>query len=344
MLLRGINYDVGTSFRKDELSRPDFDEFIIRKEIEIIKNELRCNAIRISGHDIQRLSTASGFALEQGLQVWFSPAYPDATQQEAVDYLMNCAVAAEKLREKYDNIVFIVGCEYSLFLKGFIKGDSLNDRLQRIISPLGFILNIIGLRNNIYRKLNLFLENITETIKLNFKGKLTYASGTWEKVDWSLFDVVGIDHYRASYNKSFYTKQLTGYNKFNKPIAVLEFGCCAYKGAQDKGPNGWAITAAVNGRRVIKGNYLRDETIQASYITELLDILTQEKVFAAFVFTFVNPLYKYNNDSELDLDMASYGIVKPVDEPAYKELHWIPKEAFYRLADYYRKLSRIPTR
>ena len=37
MLLRGINYDIGTPFRKDELSRPDFNELIIRKEIEIIK-------------------------------------------------------------------------------------------------------------------------------------------------------------------------------------------------------------------------------------------------------------------------------------------------------------------
>ena len=99
----------------------------------------------------------------------------------------------------------------------------------------------------------------------------------------------------------------------------------------------------VNGRRVIKGNYLRDETIQARYITDLLDILTQEKIFAAFVFTFINPMYKYNNDSDLDLDMASYGIVKPVDEAAYKELPWIPKEAFYRLADYYGKLSKIST-
>jgi hypothetical protein len=341
MLLRGINYDIGTPFRKGELSRPDFDDFIIKKEIEIIKNELKCNAIRISGYDIQRLSKASEFALDEGLQVWFSPAYPDATQQEAINYLTDCAIAAEKLREKYDDVIFIVGCEYSLFLKGFVKGDTLYDRMEKMFNPLSIFLNLLGLKNYIHKNLNLFLKEATEKIKTHFKGKLTYASGTWEKVDWSLFDIVGIDHYRASYNKSFYTKQLTGYNKFNKPVAVLEFGCCAYKGAENKGPTGWAITAVVNGQRVIKGNYLRDETIQASYITELLDILIQENVYAAFVFTFINPMYKYKNDSGLDLDMASYGIVKPVDETAYKELPWIPKEAFYRLADYYGKLSKI---
>ena len=343
MLLRGINYDIGTPFRKDELSRPDFDENIIRKEIEIINNELKCNAIRISGYDIQRLSKASEFALEQGMQVWFSPAYPDATKQEAIDYLTDCAIAAEKLREKYDDVIFIVGCEYSLFLKGFVKGETIYDRFEKMFSPLAIILNMIGLRNNMHKKLNQFLKDATEKIKAHFKGKLTYASGTWEKVDWGLFDIVGIDHYRASYNRSFYTKQLAGYYKFNKPVAVLEFGCCAYKGAEDKGPTGWAITAVVNGLRVIKGNYLRDETIQANYITDLLDILTLEEVYAAFVFTFINRMYRYNNDPELDLDMASYAIVKPVDEAAYKELPWIPKEAFYRLADYYGKLSKIST-
>jgi hypothetical protein len=340
MFLRGINYDIGTPFRKDELSRPDFDEFIIKKEIEIIKNELKCNAIRISGYDIERLSKASEFALEQGMQVWFSPAYPDATKQEAIDYLIDCAIAAEKLREKYNEVIFIAGCEYSLFLKGFVKGDTIYNRLEKIFSPLAVILNMIGLKNNMHKKLNRFLKDATEKIKVHFKGKLTYASGTWEKVDWSLFDIVGIDHYRASYNKAFYVKQLSGYSKFNKPVAVLEFGCCAYKGAEDKGPTGWAITSLVNGQRVIKGNYLRDETIQANYITELLDILDQEKVFAAFVFTFINPMYKYNNDPGIDLDLASYGIVKPVGEAAYKELPWIPKEAFYRLANYYGRLSK----
>ena len=138
------------------------------------------------------------------------------------------------------------------------------------------------------KNLNRFLEATTK-IRIHFKGQLTYASGTWEKIDWGLFDVIGMDHYRASYNKSFYVKQLQGYYKFNKPVAVLEFGCCAYQGADDKGPMGWAITELVNGKRVIKGHHIRDENVQADYITELLDILKREELFGAFVFTFINP-------------------------------------------------------
>jgi hypothetical protein len=340
MFLRGINYDVGTSFRKGELSRPDFDEAIIKREIEIIKNELNCDAIKITGDDVQRLSKASEFALEQGLQVWLTPSCIDATTEEAARHLVECAIAAEKLRSKYGNIIFVMGFEYSMFLKGFIKGDTIYERLNYLFSPTGIVLNLLGFRRGIYKKLNAFLKEVSEDIREHFGGELTYASGEWEKINWDPFDIVGIDHYRASYNKSFYAKQLQAYYKFNKPVAVLEFGCCAYEGAADKGPMGWAITEMVDGQRIIKGSYVRDEAVQADYITELLDILKQEKVFAAFVFTFINPVYKYNKDPKLDLDLASYGIVKPADDAVYKGLPWVPKEAFYRLSNYYGGINK----
>lgn len=342
MFLRGINYDVGTPFRKDELSRPEFDEVAVKKEMEIIKNDLHCNAVRISGYDIQRLSITAEFALQQDLQVYFSPAYIDATTDEVLNYLTECAVAAEKLRNNYQNVIFVVGCEYSLFLKGFIRGDTIYKRMETMLSPWGIVLNIIGLRNSVYRRLNKFLKEAAINIRLHFKGQLSYASGTWEKIDWTIFDIVGIDHYRASYNKSFYVKQLRGYYKFNKPVVNMEFGCCAYRGAEEKGPTGWAITDMDDGKRIIKGEYVRDENVQAKYITDLLDLFEQEKLLGAFVFTFSNPMYRYNNDPRLDLDMASYGIVKPIDniQNGYMGLPWIPKEAFTRLSHYYDGLKQ----
>ena len=341
MFLRGINYDVGNFFREGKLSRPDFDKSIIKKEIEIIKQELHCDAIRISGYDIDRLSIAAEFALKEGLHVWFSPSYINATKDESLNYLIDCARSAEKLREKFQDLIFVVGCEYSLFLKGFIRGDNIYERLKRMFNPFGLILNTLGLRNRIYYKLNLFLKNVVAKVRENFRGKITYASGTWEKVNWDLFDFIGIDYYRASYNKSIYVKQLTNYYKFNKPVAILEFGCCAYKGADDKGGAGWTITEIINGKPTIKGNYLRDESVQANYIIDLLNIFKNEKVYAAFVFTFINPMYKHSSDPKFDLDMASYGIVKPVNnesDSAYKGLGWTPKKAFYSLSDYYKKI------
>lgn len=343
MFLRGINYDVGTEFVKGHLSRPDFDETIARKEIEIIKNELNCDAVRISGYDVERLSKASSYALEVGLQVWISPAFINAPCEEVMEYLIECAKAAEVLRKKYDNVIFVTGCEYSLFLKGFFNGETLQDRLGKMFNPLGIILSILGLRNKIYTRLNSFLAEATTQIRIHFGGKLTYASGTWERIDWRLFDFVGIDHYRASFNKKTYTKQLRGYSMYGKPVAVLEFGCCTYKGAAEKGAGGFMILGLKDGAPCIKGNYVRDETVQADYIIEVLDLLKPEKIYGAFVFTFVMPSSKFNPDPKHDIDMASFGIVKPFDSASgnsYKGMPWLPKESYYRLGKYYKDMEK----
>jgi hypothetical protein len=101
---------------------------------------------------------------------------------------------------------------------------------------------------------------------------------------------------------------------------------------------GWAITQVVKGNRVIKGHYIRDEDVQANYISDLLDVLNREALLGAFVFTFSNPVYKLSGDPGLDLDLASFGIVKPVEDikdGSYKVCAGVPKEAFYRLSNLY---------
>ena len=86
----------------------------------------------------------------------------------------------------------------------------------------------------------------------------------------------------------------------------------------------------------MKSNYERSETTQADYIIDLLELFEREEnIYAVFVFTFINPEFKYNPDPVHDFDMASYGIVKPIISEDQAALRFIPKEAFYRLADYY---------
>lgn len=64
---KGINYDIGTFTRgKESSSRDHFDPAIVEREMKIIKNDLHCNAIRISGQDITRLSLASEYAMQHG--------------------------------------------------------------------------------------------------------------------------------------------------------------------------------------------------------------------------------------------------------------------------------------
>ena len=337
MFLKGINYDAGTFYTPGICTRPVLNDDVLRKEIGIIRNDLHCECIRISGYDIERLKKASEFALESGLQVWLSPVFIDATQEQYAVYIRECALAAEKLRTKYNNIVFVAGCEFSLYMHGFIPGDNCYERIAKMFG-FGFLLNAIGLRNKAYKKMNAYLDRIVQSIRSVFNGKVTYASGTWEKVDWTVFDIVSINHYRASYNQSRYVQKLKSYRISGKPVAVTEFGCCTYEGAEKAGGGGWKIIETKDGKSKVKNNYKRSETTQADYIIDLLEIFRQEDVYASFVFTYINPGYEHHPDSAYDLDMASYAIVKPVkSENPDEGLTFLPKEAFYRLAEYYEK-------
>ncbi|MCX7615649.1 MAG: abortive infection protein, partial [Clostridiales bacterium] len=120
---KGINYDVGTFTRGpySPSSRDMFDKDIVQREMEIIKNDLHCGCIRISGQDIERLTFAAEAALKLGMEVWLSPAYIEADQNEMSDYLTDCAKAAEKLRLKYHDIILILGCELTFFMNGLVS-------------------------------------------------------------------------------------------------------------------------------------------------------------------------------------------------------------------------------
>ena len=153
--------------------------------------------------------------------------------------------------------------------------------------------------------------------------------------------MVGIDHYRSSFNKSSYRDELKAYFRFHKPVVVLEFGCCCYKGADEKGGAGWMIVDWRKERPELQGDYIRDESVQSDYLKELLDIFTEENVAGSFVFTFVQPSYVHDENPKYDLDMASYGIVTmrgPGDHNSYKDLPWVPKKAFHMLSDYYSRI------
>ncbi len=337
MNYKGINYDVGTSTTHGTISRESFEPLIIRREIEIIKSDLHCNAIRISGESIERLELAARFALEQGLEVWFSPSLPNATEQETLKYFVECAQIAEKLRQKSPKIVFITGVELTAFMRGFLEGDTPMKRLGTLMNPFKLIRSTI-LKGSFHKNLNTFLLKATALIREHFHGKISYASGPWEDVNWSLFDFVSIDYYRDSTNRKVYEQNLLRYFKHGKPVIITEFGCCTYQGAENKGGYGWAIVDWSKSPSEVKGEFIRDEEAQANYIIELLKIFKETKVDGVFVFTFVSPSYPYYQNPLYDLDMASYSVVKTYTDQngmTYKDMPWEPKESFFKLADFY---------
>jgi hypothetical protein len=117
---KGVCYDVGQVMSFNW--RPSFEPRVVRRELEIIRKDLHCNAVRVCGLDIGRLTTAAEMALGQGLEVWLSPLLWDRSPQLTLDYVKKASIAAETLRQRWpDKMVFNVGSELTLFMQGIVE-------------------------------------------------------------------------------------------------------------------------------------------------------------------------------------------------------------------------------
>jgi len=110
-----------------------------------------------------------------------------------------------------------------------------------------------------------------------------------------------------------YRDQLRSYLAHGKPVAITEFGCCTYRGAADRGGLGFAILDSSGAEPRLDCVYERSEDEQVSYFDDLFGIFTEEKIEAAFWFTFAGYELPHRAEPRDDLDLASYGAVKVVD-------------------------------
>ena len=353
MKRKGVNYDVGVVYYFNW--RPVFDPKVVHRELEIIKDDLHCNSVRIGSLSIDRLMITAEDALKQGLEVWLSPQMWDKSQQETLDYVTKAATAAEKLRQQWpEQLVFSVGSELTLFMQGVVEGRNLQKRMSnpRVLSSIK-----AGEHN---KPLNAFLTKANETVRRVFHGKVTYASLVWEAVDWSLFDFVGVDHYRTTRIEDKYIELLKPSFSHNKPVVITEFGYGTFQGGlgSDGGFLGSAGLSSdiidhrslflhnlpILGRFVrphLKGIYVRDEAWQARKLVEQLTVLDGAGVDGAFISQFVSQITPYSDNPRYDLDMASSSLVKYYDDgkhgTTYPDMPWEPKESFRAVADYFAK-------
>ena len=332
MQRKGVCYDVGRVMMGEQW-RPTFDPSIVHRELEIIKQDLHCTAVRICGLDLDRLMTATEDALKQGLEVWLSPEMWDKSQEETLDYLVKAAAAVEQLRSSFpQRLVLSIGSELTLFMQGIVEG---NNFLERMGHPAFWQQIKAGIHN---KPLNAFLARANEAVRQVFHGNVTYFSVPLEMVDWSLFDFVGVDMYREARIKDSYGELIKQYFAHHKPVIIGEFGCCTYQGAEKAGGRGWAILDFGTIPLQLNGKYVRDEGVQARELTDVLSILDGVGVDGAFVYTFVSPTFPSHEDPKYDLDMASYSLVKSLVNThgtVYPDMPWEPKESFQAVAEYY---------
>ncbi|WP_030552125.1 hypothetical protein [Streptomyces exfoliatus] len=313
MRARGITYDTGF-LPGEQLSRKVFTPETVRHDMAVISGDLRCDAVRVSGRDPERLSIAARHAADAGLEVWFAPFPVDLPADRLLPFFADCARRAEAVRETGTDVVFVAGCEISAFCGGFLPGgDTHADRLRaRADADMEWWSSLGPMQE----RLNGFLAQVAGEVRTHFGGQVTYASAPREFVDWGPFDLVGVDAYRAAYDADGYRDELRGHLAHGKPVAVTEFGTCAYQGAAQRGGMAWQVPDGA----------VPDEEEQVRHLTELLDVFEEEGVDTALWFTFAG----YSRPGEQDL--GSYGVVRMLDET-----RWEPKKAFHTMAARYRR-------
>jgi hypothetical protein len=326
---RGVVYTVGAG----ETPGTAFSAARMRGDIRVIRDDLHADTVDVTGDGVERLNATATEAAERGLHVWLQPTLGDAPERDILDHIAQTGRHAEGLRRQGASVDFSVGCEFWLFVPGIVPGETVLERIENLQNG-----TVDWVR--MQRRLDRFTAKAAAVGRSVFHGRLSYAAAQDDKVDWNLFDVVGIDYYSSHADSAEYVRELKRYLRWGKPLAITEFGTCTYVGAPEAGGMGWDIVDYDKTPPEIKGDLVRSERTQADYLVELLDVFESMGLYAAMAFEFVTADAPHRPDSPRhDIDLASYSITKAIkdrpDDPR-SDWHWEPKEAFHALARRYR--------
>jgi len=207
--------------------------------------------------------------------------------------------------------------------------------------------------------LNEYLTKANTAVRQEYHGEVSYDSFILEKFDWSLFDCVGVYHYRATKIEDRYLEMLEPLFLFGKPVVITEFDYTTTHGGMNE--EGLLSSAGLGGNNIInfwslflhykipifgrfvrpqlKGVHARDETWQAQKIVETLQLLDSAGVEGTLVDTFISQTRLFSENPRYDLDMTSASLVKYFEGgghgKTFPEMRWEPKESFNEVADYY---------
>ncbi|WP_373569293.1 abortive phage infection protein [Streptomyces sp. FXY-T5] len=305
----------------------------MRHDIRAIRDDLHADTVDVTDDGVERLTTTAAEAAERGLHVWLQPTLGDAVQRDILEHIAETGRFAERLRRQGASVDFSVGWEFWLFVPGIAPGERVLERNE-------------NLRNGtvdwprMRRSLADFTVRAARIGRSVFRGKLSCAAAqSIDAPDWNLFDIVGIDYYAHFDKPSDHVRGLRPYLKWGKPLAITEFGTCAYVGAPETGGMGWDIVDYDKEPPEIKGNPVRSERVQAGYVGGLLDVFASMGLYGAMAFKFISADAPHRPDEpRLDLDMASYALTKVIrdrpDDPASGR-HREPQEVLRAVARRY---------
>ncbi|MEU5552557.1 hypothetical protein ABZ738_22535 [Micromonospora sp. NPDC047793] len=336
MRVFGMNYDTGFVSAGSTTHEP-FAPETVRRDLRVIRQELHCDAVRITGGVQERLDLTAHIAAEAGLEVWYCPFTNGLDRKELMAFVLDGAERAERLRRSGASVVYLAGSEISLVTNGFLPGRDLAERMALLTEPMRMREAIPAARAAVRD----FLAEAVPAVRDRFGGALGYASIPFEDVDWASFDIIASDAgYRDATNAAAFPQTLAAAVGQGKPYAVTEFGCCTYRGAADVAGGTEPVTYDEHGRAAkLTAELERDEEGQARYVLDLLHDYEAGGVEAAFVYTFANRHLPTTGDPAHDYDLAARGIVRVLPDGS-----WTPKAAFHALAEYGRTRTRTGPR
>ena len=326
MRVFGMNYDTGFVSAGSTTHEP-FDPDTVRRDLRVIRDELHCDAVRITGGIQDRLEVAAELAAGAGLEVWYCPFTNGLDRDGLMAFLLDGAQRAERLRRGGASVVYLTGSEMSLFTDGFLPGGDLAERMALFADPTRMREAVPAARAAVRD----FLAAALPAVRERFGGPVGYASLPLEDVDWAPFDIIASDAgYRDATNAAAFPQTLAAAVGQGKPYAATEFGCCTFRGAADVAGAAEPVTYDEHGRAAtLTAGLERDEQGQARYVVDLLRDYEAGGVEAAFVYTFANRHLPTTGDPERDFDLAARGIVRVLPDGS-----WTPKAAFHALAAY----------
>jgi hypothetical protein len=331
MRVFGMNYDTGFVSAGSTTHEP-FDPGTVRRDLRVIRDELHCDAVRITGGVQDRLELTARLAAEAGLEVWYCPFTNGLDRDGLMAFVLDGAERAERLRRGGASVVYLAGSEISMFTDGFLPGRDLAERMALGTDPIRMREAVPAARAAVRD----FLAAAVPAVRERFGGLVGYASIPLEDVDWAPFDIIASDAgYRDATNAAAFPRTLAAAVGPGKPYAATEFGCCTFRGAADVAGAAEPVAYGKDGRAVkLTAELERDEDGQARYLVDLLRDYEAGGVEAAFVHTFANRHLPTTGDPGHDYDLAARGIVRVLPDGS-----WTPKAAFHALAAYGRSRS-----
>ncbi|MFE4547160.1 MULTISPECIES: abortive phage infection protein [unclassified Streptomyces] len=311
----------------------------MRGDLRALAHDLHANSVKVTGDGVERLAATAAEAAERGLHVWLEPTLGDVPERDILDHLAETGRRAERLRRQGAGVHLSVGCEFLLYVPGIVPGADAEERIANLLKGAYDPVTTA-------RRLRRFTARAAGVGRSVFRGRLTYAAAQDEDVDWRLFDLVGLDYYGFFRHRDAYVRDLARYTRFGKPVAVMEFGCCTFEGAPERGGMGWDVVDRTKEPPEIEEGIVRSEHAQAAYLTEVLSVFESMGLYSAMAYTFVTPDAPHRpHDPRHDLDTASYALVRTVEDrrpgaPHTAGRYWEPKESFHALARHYARHGR----